>query len=426
MRKLKEKISNLSIDWRTVVIFLSVIGPGIITANVDNDAGGITTYSLAGANFGYMLLWSLIPITLVLILVQEMVARMGVVTGKGLADLIREKYGIKITFYVMMALILANFGNVVAEFAGVAAAGEIFGISRYILVPVVAFGVWLLVVKGTYKFVEKIFLWACLFYITYIISGFMAKPDWAVVAHSTFIPTMPSGEMFVPYIMMIIGIIGTTIAPWMQFYLQSSVVEKGIKIEEYKYTMWDVIMGSIITDVVAFFIILTSAIIFFKFGAGYVQTADQAAIALQPLAGNYATYLFAFGLLNASIFAASILPLSTSYSVCEGLGFESGINKKFGEAPVFYTIYTLLIIVGAGIILIPGTNLITIMFISQVLNGMLLPVILIFMLLLINDKKLMGKHVNSDWYNWVAWSSVIIISGLTLILVASYIWPSLF
>lgn len=416
----------MKINWRNIGLFLAVVGPGIITANVDNDAGGITTYSLAGANFGYMLLWSLIPITILLILVQEMVARMGVVTGKGLADLIRENYGIKTTLLVMLALIIANFGNVVAEFAGIAAAGEIFGISRYILVPVIAFGVWLLVVKGTYKFVEKIFLWACLFYITYIISGFMAKPVWMDVARNTFMPVMPSSEIFIPYIMMLIGIIGTTIAPWMQFYLQSSVVEKGIKVEEYKYTRWDVIIGSIITDVVAFFIILTSAIIFFKFGANHVQTAEQAAIALQPLAGNYATYLFAFGLLNASIFAASILPLSTAYSVCEGIGFESGINKKFRDAPAFYTIYTLLIILGAAIILIPGVNLITIMFISQILNGMLLPVILIFMLMLINNKRIMGKHVNSDWYNWFAWGSVIIISGLTLVLVSSYIFPNLF
>lgn len=414
------------INWKAIALFLAVIGPGIITSNVDNDAGGITTYSLAGANFGYMLLWSLIPITIVLIIVQEMVARMGIVTGKGLADLIRENYGVKTTLIVMGALVIANFGNVVAEFAGVAAAGEIFGISRYILVPIVAVGVWLLVLKGNYKFVEKIFLWACLFYVAYIISGFMAKPVWMDVAHSTFLPTMPTNDILIPYMMMLIALIGTTIAPWMQFYLQASVVEKGIKIEEYKYSKWDVIIGSIIVNIVAFFLILTSAIIFFKFGANHVQTAEQAAIALQPLAGNYATYLFAFGLLNASIFAASILPLSTAYSVCEGIGFESGINKKFKDAPQFYTIYTLLIVLGAAIILIPGINLIGVMYISQVLNGMLLPIILIFMLSLINKKSLMGKHVNSTFYNWISWGAVIVISGLTIVLVSSYVFPGLF
>lgn len=413
----------MKINWKHIAIFIAVMGPGIITSNVDNDAGGITTYSLAGANFGYSLLWSLIPITIMLIVIQEIVARMGIVTGKGLADLIRENFGVKTTLLVMAALIIANFGNVVAEFAGVAAGGEIFGISRYILVPLVAVGVWLLVVKGNYKFVEKIFLWACLFYVAYIISGFMAKPEWGEVAKNTFLPILPTSNI-VPYIMMLIGIIGTTIAPWMQFYLQSSIVEKGVKLEEYKYSKWDVIMGSVIVNVVAFFIILTSAIIFMTHG--HVNTVKDTAMALAPLAGKYATYLFAFGLLNASIFAASILPLSTAYSVCEGIGFESGVNKKFREAPQFYIIYTLLIVLGAAVILIPGVSLISVMYFSQVINGILLPFILIFMLLLVNNKRIMGEHVNNFFQNLVSWLSIIAIIALTLVLVFSWIVPTYF
>lgn len=413
----------MNINWKNVAIFMAVIGPGIITANVDNDAGGITTYTLAGANFGYALLWSLIPITIALMIVQEMVARMGVVTGKGLADLIRENFGVKTTFYIMIALIIANFGNVLAEFAGVAAGGEIFGISRYLLVPVVAVFVWFLVVKGNYKSTEKIFLWACLFYLTYIVSGFMSKPDWTDVAKNTILPIT---NFSMAYVMMLIGLIGTTIAPWMQFYLQSSIVEKGVKVEEYKYSKWDVYVGIIMTDVVAFFIVLTSAIIFFKYGPNYVQTAEQAAMALAPLAGKYATYIFGFGLLNASIFAASILPISTAYSVCEGIGFESGVNKKFKEAPQFYGLYTLLIVLGATIILLPGVSLIGIMYISQVVNGILLPFILTYMLLLVNKKKLMGTYVNTKTQNIIAWGSVIIVNILTVVMVLSFIFPNWF
>ncbi len=413
----------MKLNWKSFAIFLAVIGPGIITSNVDNDAGGITTYSLAGANFGYTLLWLLIPITVLLIIVQEMGVRMGVVTGKGLSDLIRENFGVKTTLMVMTALVIANFGNVVAEFAGIAAAGEIFGVSRYILVPLAAIGVWFLVVKGNYKFVEKIFLWACLFYVAYIISGFMAKPVWMDVARSTFMPVFPTTNI-IPYIIMVIGLVGTTIAPWMQFYLQSSIVEKGIKLEEYKYSKWDVVIGSILVNVVAFFIILTCAIIFMS--GEHVETIKDVEIALMPLAGKYATYIFAFGLLNASIFAASILPLSTAYSVSEGIGFESGINKKFREAPQFYIIYTLLIVLGAAIILIPGISLITIMYISQVLNGILLPFVLIYMLLLINKKSLMGKYVNNGVQNFISWTSIIAIIALTAILVVSYILPNYF
>ncbi|MGA9141067.1 MAG: Nramp family divalent metal transporter, partial [Methanocella sp.] len=385
----------LMTKWKNVAIFLAIIGPGIITASVDNDAGGITTYTLAGAHFGFSLLWTLIPITVALIVVQEMCARMGVVTGKGLSDLIRENFGVKLTVLLILVLIVANMGNTMAEFAGVAASMEIFGVSKYIAVPIAAALVWLLVVKGTYSLVEKIFLIASSFYVTYIISGLLAHPNWGEVASKSVVPSVS----FNPgYIGMIIGLVGTTIAPWMQFYIQSAVVEKGVKLSEYKYTKLDVIMGCLVTDLVAFFIIMTCAVTIFPAGIS-VDTAAEAALALVPLAGQYSGWLFAFGLFNASVFAASILPLATAYTVCEGMGWDTGIDKKFRDAPQFYTLYTLIIVIGAAIILIPGAPLITIMLLSQVLNGMLLPVILVFMLLLINNKKLMGKYTNGKIYN---------------------------
>jgi NRAMP (natural resistance-associated macrophage protein)-like metal ion transporter len=401
--------------WRGFFIFLAVIGPGIITSNVDNDAGGITTYSMAGAHFGYSLIWSLIPITLALIIIQEMSARMGVVTGKGLSDLIREHFGVKITFYLLLGLIFTNFGNTIAEFAGIAASLEIFSISKYLSVPAGAFLVWLLAVKGTYKSVEKIFLVACLFYGTYIISGFLAKPDWNAVKLNVLSPEFKfSAGSFG----MLIGLIGTTIAPWMQFYLQSAVVEKNIKVEDYKHCRADVIIGSFVVSIVAFFIIVACASTLFKAGIK-IETAKDAALSLAPLAGKYCSALFAFGLLNASLFAASILPLSTAYVVCEGMGWEEGVNKKFSEAPQFYGLYSLLIFLGAGVVLWPGLPLIPIMFISQVVNGVVLPVILIFILILINNKKIMGNYTNKMTFNILAWLVVAILILLTLLLLAS-------
>jgi NRAMP (natural resistance-associated macrophage protein)-like metal ion transporter len=401
--------------WRGFFIFLAVIGPGIITSNVDNDAGGITTYSMAGAHFGYSLIWSLIPITLALIIIQEMSARMGVVTGKGLSDLIREHFGVKITFYLLLGLIFTNFGNTIAEFAGIAASLEIFSISKYLSVPAGAFLVWLLAVKGTYKSVEKIFLVACLFYGTYIISGFLAKPDWNAVKLNVLSPEFKfSAGSFG----MLIGLIGTTIAPWMQFYLQSAVVEKNIKVEDYKHCRADVIIGSFVVSIVAFFIIVACASTLFKAGIK-IETAKDAALSLAPLAGKYCSALFAFGLLNASLFAASILPLSTAYVVCEGMGWEEGVNKKFSEAPQFYGLYSLLIFLGAGVVLWPGLPLIPIMFISQVINGVVLPVILIFILILINNKKIMGNYTNKKFFNILAWLVVAILIILTLLLLAS-------
>ena len=401
--------------WRGFLIFLAVIGPGIITSNVDNDAGGITTYSMAGAHFGYSLIWSLIPITLALIIIQEMSARMGVVTGKGLSDLIREHFGVKITFYLLVGLIITNFGNTIAEFAGIAASLEIFSISKYLSVPIGAFLVWLLAVKGTYKSVEKIFLVACLFYVTYIISGFLVKPDWTAVKTNVFSPEFKFSPASFG---MLIGLVGTTIAPWMQFYLQSAVVEKNIKVEDYKHSRTDVIIGSFVVSIVAFFIIVVCAATLFKAGIR-IETAKDAALSLAPLAGKYCSALFAFGLLNASLFAASILPLSTAYVVCEGMGWEEGVNKKFSEAPQFYGLYSLLIFLGAGVVLWPNIPLIPIMFISQVINGIVLPVILIVILILINNKKIMGDYTNKRTFNILAWLTVAILVILTFLLLAS-------
>ncbi|HMK29297.1 MAG TPA: Nramp family divalent metal transporter [Terriglobales bacterium] len=401
--------------WQTrILLFFSVVGPGFITANVDNDAGGILTYSQAGAQFGYTLLWTMIPTTLALIVVQEMASRMGAVTGKGLSDLIREEYGLRATFLLMVALVLTNFGNVVSEFAGVASSLELFGLSKFITVPAAAVIVWLLVVKGTYKSVEKVFLAASFFYIAYIIAGVLARPDWKLAVIGTFRP--PALEQFrtSAYLYMVIGVVGTTIAPWMQFYLQASVVEKGVTARQYKASRLDVISGCFFTDIVAWFIIVACAATLFMSGQRDIHAAADAAFALRPLAGDYAYILFAAGLFNASLFAASILPISTAYSVCEGLGFESGVGKSFSEAPFFYWLYTILIAAGAGLILVPNFPYIKIIIFSQVLNGIMLPFVLIFMLLLVNKSELMGEFKNSQLYNVVAWATTILLIGLTL------------
>ena len=393
-----------------LAIFFAVLGPGFITANVDNDSGGIFTYSAAGARYGYLPLWTLVPITLVLIVTQEMCSRMGAATGKGLSDLIREEFGLRITFLMMALLVLVNLTNVMAEFAGVASSLELFRVSRYISVPVAAVGVWFLAVKGNYKSVEKIFLFGCALYVTYVISGFLVKPDWKEAAIYSVKPVL----MLEPsYIYMLIGMVGTTIAPWMQFYLQSAVVEKGISPKDYAASRVEVIVGCIVTDVVAFFIIVACAGAIYSVKPTDIQDAAQAAIALKPF-GQYAFLLFSAGLLNASVFAACVLPLSTSYSVCEGLGFESGVNRRFGEAPVFYGLYTLLIAVGAGVTLVPKFPLVTMILLSQVLNGMLLPFVLIPMVLLINKHDLMGEFVNPRWFNLVAWITVVVIIGVSM------------
>ncbi len=407
-------------SWKSrILLFFAVVGPGFITANVDNDAGGILTYSSAGAQFGHLLLWTMIPITLALIVVQEMCARMGAVTGKGLSDLIREEFGFRITFFMMIGILFTNFGNVVTEFIGIATSLELFGLSRFVTVPVCAVIVWLIVVKGQYKSVEKVFLAASFFYVTYIFAGVLAHPAWKDATIATFKPPALHAFRDQAYLFMVIGVVGTTIAPWMQFYLQSSIVEKGVSRRQFKASRLDVVTGCIFTDVVAWFIIVACAATLYVHGYRDIKYAADAAQALRPLAGDYAYILFAVGLFNASLFAASILPLSTAYTVCEGLGFESGVGRKFGEAPVFYWLYTLLIVAGGAFVLtIPGQQLVKIVIWSQVLNGVVLPFVLIFMLLLINKKELMGEYVNTRLFNAVAWTTTVLVIGLSF----AWVW----
>jgi Mn2+/Fe2+ NRAMP family transporter len=403
--------------WRIrILLFLAVLGPGFITANVDNDPNGIFTYSQAGAQYGYELLWTMIPITLSLYVVQEMCARMGAVTGKGLSDLIREEFGLRITVIVMLLLVLVNFGNVIGEFAGIAESLQLFGLSKYISVPVCSVLVWLLAVRGDYKKVEKVFLAASVFYISYIVAGVLSGPSWHLALVDTVKFPARSTWQNHAYLYMVIAVIGTTIAPWMQFYLQSSIVEKGVTARNYAASRLDVIVGSIFTDVVAWFIIVACAATLWVHGLGTLQSAADAAQAMKPLAGAYAFLLFAVGLFNASFFAASVLPLSTAYVVCEGLGLESGVDRKFKEAPIFYWLYTILIAGGAAVVLIPNFPLIKWSVESQVLNGVLLPIVIVLMLLLINRKDLMGEHVNARWFNAIAWLTAIVVSILSVML----------
>lgn len=405
--------------WKKVLFFISIMGPGIITANIDNDASGITTYSVAGARFGYTLLWTLLPTTVALIVIQEMIARMGVMTGKGLSDLIRENYGIKAAFYMMLGLLVANFGNTVANLAGWAASMEILGLSKYIMVPVGAVAIWMLVTKGSYRFVEKILLFACLIYFGYVVSGLMSKPDWAPVLKSAVIPQMRWDS---EYIMMSIAIIGTTITPWMQFYLQSSIAEKGIRKEDYAASRLDVIIGCFITDIISFFIIVACGALLFPNGIR-INEAAEAALALKPLAGEYAYLIFALCLANASLLGAIIVPLATAYYICEAMGWEAGVSKSFKEAPQFMWIYTLTIALASAVILIPGAPLVFLMVLSAVVNGLLLPFVLIYALLLVNNKKLMGTYVNPKSYNYITWGTVIVITLLTGFLIVVTIAP---
>ena len=395
-----------------LAIFFAILGPGIITGSVDNDAGGITTYSVAGALYGYNLLWTLIPSFIVLIVIQEMNARMGIVTGKGLADLIRENAGVKITFFIFIGLLIADIGNTTTEFAGVAGSMEVFGVSKYISVPVVSFMVWILVVKGTYKVAERIFLIFSVSLLTYVVSALLGHPHWREIGTSIINPKL---EFNTSSIAMIIGIVGTTIAPWMQFYMQSSVIEKGLKMKDFKYTLVDIVVGCIATVLVAFFIIVACASTLHVNGV-QINEAKDAAMALKPLAGSFASQIFAFGLFVASVFSATILPLATAFYVCEAFGFEAGIDKKWEEAPEFYVLYTGILIISAAIILIPNAPLISISLGSQVLNGILLPIVLICMILLVNNKKIMGEHVNKPMNNIIGWSAVSILIGLSLLL----------
>jgi Mn2+/Fe2+ NRAMP family transporter len=397
---------------KKIGLFLAILGPGIITGSVDNDAGGITTYSVAAAVYGYNLIWTLIPSFIVLVVIQEMNARMGIVTGKGLADLIRENAGVKITFFIFIGLLIADIGNTTTEFAGVAGSMEVFGVSKYISVPIVGFLVWFLVVKGTYKIAERIFLLFSVSLLMYVVSALMGKPHWGEIGHSIIHPQLPVNAQSIS---MIIGIIGTTIAPWMQFYMQSSVIEKGLKMKQYKYTLIDIVVGCVATVVVAFFIMVACASTLHENGV-QINEAKDAALALKPLAGAFASQVFAFGLFVASVFSATILPLATAFYVCEAFGFEAGIDKKWDEAKEFYVLYTGILIVGAAIILIPGAPLIQISLWTQVINGMLLPVVLVCMILLVNNKKIMGKYVNKPVNNIIGWGAVTVLVVLSVVL----------
>jgi NRAMP (natural resistance-associated macrophage protein)-like metal ion transporter len=406
---------------RRLTLLLAVVGPGLITSNVDNDAGGISTYAQAGAQYGYTLLWSLIPMTIALYVTEEMCARMGVVTGKGLSDLIREEFGFRPTFFVMITGFFVDLANVVAEFAGVAAAMQIFGVSKYIAVPLAAILVWVLVLRGTHRQVEVIFFAACGFYLAYVFSALLARPDWLEAARHTAIPNLSFNS---GYLVMLTGLIGTTIAPWQFFYLQAGFVEKKVAVRQYPQARADVLIGSVSCMVIVFFIIVCTAATLYASGHRSITDAGQAAQALIPLAGKWAGLLFAFGLLNASLFAASILPLSTAHVICEGLGFEAGIDNKFREAPIFYWLYTVLIAVGAGIVLLPNAPLWKILIFSQVGNGIWLPVVVIFILLLVNRRDLMGEYVNTMAFNVVAWVTAIAMIALTLVLSYTAIFSS--
>jgi NRAMP (natural resistance-associated macrophage protein)-like metal ion transporter len=409
---------GLRLVWLRLVALLSILGPGFITANVDNDTGGILTYSQAGAKYGYALLWTLIPTTIALIVVQEMAARMGTATGKGLSDLIREEFGLRITFFTMLILSMADFGTIMAEFAGIASGMGLFGVSKYIAVPLGAALVWYVIVKGSYRPIERILILFSFVYLAYPISAFFAHPDWETALVKTIVPEFRTEPA---YITLMIGLIGTTITPWMQFYLQASVVEKGVTRKDYWLTRVDVIFGCIVTDVIAFFIVVACAATLFKSGHGEINDAAEAAIALKPFAGQFASLLFGVGLVNASLLSAAILPLATAYNVCEGMGFESGVDRRFSEAPIFYSLYTVLIAFGAGCVLIPGLPLLKVILLSQVANGVLIPFVLIFMLLLVNRKTLMGDMQNRRWQNVVAIST----STVMIILTIMMVWTSI-
>ncbi|MGE5506883.1 MAG: Nramp family divalent metal transporter [Chitinophagales bacterium] len=406
---------------QTLAIALAVIGPGLVTANADNDAGGITTYASVGAAYGYEMLWGLLLITISLGIVQEMSARMGAVTGKGLSDLIREEFGVKWTFIAMLTLLFSNMATTAAEFAGIAASMEIFGLSRYIAVPAAGIILWLAVVKGSYKQLEKFFLALSLVFATYIISGFLAKPEWPVVFRSLFVPSFRWEPKFV---ILFIGLIGTTITPWMQFYLQSSVVDKGISAKEYKWERLDVLFGAFVTDFVSFFIIVSTAATLHRHGV-LVETAKDAALALKPLAGTYATYLFALGLFGASVLAAAILPLSTAYAICEAFGWESSVDRRLSEAPVFFGLFSFLMLFGMVVVLLPGLSLVKIMLFAQIVCGILVPIIMVFQLKLINNRRLMGDYVNGRVYNAITWVTVGFIVLLTILLLVFSIFPEL-
>ena len=407
---------------RKVLAFLSILGPGIVAGSVDNDAGGITTYSVAGAVYGYHLLWTLVPAFIVLLVVQEMNLRMGIYTGKGLADLIRENFGVKITLFIFLGLLIADIGNTATEFAGVAGSMMIFGVSKYISVPLAAVGVWILVTKGNYKLAERVFLLFSVCLLSYVVAGLLAKPDWSQIGHALIQPEIGHDKA---YLSMVLGIVGTTIAPWMQFYMQSAVIEKGTRVEDYRWALVDVVVGCVATIAVAFFIIVSCAATLHSNGI-VINEAKDAALALKPLAGMFASHLFAFGLLVASVFSATILPLATAFYICEAFGFEAGIDKRVEDAPEFYYLFAFIMITAVVIILLPNAPLITITIWTQIINAILLPVVLVSMIAMVNDKEIMGTFVNTPFQNTVGWTTVIVLIGLTVLLFVSPVFTKLF
>jgi NRAMP (natural resistance-associated macrophage protein)-like metal ion transporter len=405
-----------------VLFYLAILGPGVIAASAGNDAGGIATFASVGADHGYKLLWVLIPLTISLGIVQEMCARMGAVTGKGLSDLIRERFGVRWTALIMVALLIANGGVTVSEFVGIAAAMELLGITRHISVPIAAIAIWWLVVKGSYQRVERVFLAMSLVFVAYVVSAFLARPPWTTVAREI---VHPHFELTSAYLFTLVAVIGTTISPYMQVFIQSSVVEKGVRAENYRLTRLDVWIGTVFAILIVFFIVVSTAATLNVQGE-HIETAEQAARALKPLAGGYAELLFAIGLFGASMLAAGVLPLATAYSISEAFGFEKGVSSSFREAPIFLGIFTFLVALGALIAMIPGLPLIQVLLVTQVINGVLLPVVLIAILRLVNNRELMGVHVNGPLLNIAAWLTTIVVSLLSLLLIIATVFPGLF
>ncbi len=392
-----------------ILALLAALGPGIIAASAGNDAGGVSTYSVDGARFGYDTLWMILVMTFSLVVVQEMAGRMGAVTGKGFAALIRERYGIRPSMFAMLMLLVSNAGTSVAQYAGIAAVGELFGVSRYISVPIAALVVWLLVARGSYRRVEKVLLVLSAVFLAYVVAAFMAKPDWGHVLTATFVPTFHTDPKFV---LLVVATVGTTIAPWMQFFVQSNIVDKGVTAKELPLARVDVIAGAVGANIIAWFIIVTTGTVLFPKGIR-ITDAGQAAGALAPVAGRYASVLFAVGLGSAAILAACVLPLTAAYAVCEAFGWERGIDRSWADAPAFNAIYAFVILFGAAIILLPGLDLITIMVVSQAVNGVLLPFLLIYMMGIVNDRRIMGKHVNGRAFNAIAWGTIVVVVALS-------------
>lgn len=422
MRRGAQGVRRTVARRKRLLAYIAILGPGMITANAGNDAGGIATFASVGADFGYSLLWVLIPITISLGIVQEMCARMGAVTGKGLADLIRERFGVRWTALIMLALLIANAGVTVSEFVGIAAASDLFGVKPYISVPLAAIFVWFLIVKGSYKKVERIFLLMSLVFLGYIVSAFLSRPDWSAVAIGM---VRPEFKLEYAFLFTFVAVIGTTISPYMQVYVQSSVVEKGVTPDDYAKTKLDVWVGTIFAILIVFFIIVSTAATLHKAGIQITSAAD-AAHALRPLAGRYAQTLFALGLFAASMLAAGVLPLATAYSISEALGFEKGVSRSFREAPIFLGVFTFLVAVGAAIAIVPNLPLIRVLLVTQVINGLLLPIVLFAVLRLVNNRELMGKHVNGPIYNIAAWLTAILVTILSLLYILITVFPTIF